>query len=262
MRYGNANSRRATLIIPPITRRHSMPAEGLLDSFRVLGRNLEKRFCRTMRVTPPLLPVPKSGHADSDHERKLILRLLELLSNCLYIFRRESKLAARFNLSAQDAPTLTDAIDQLIKVFRIHLNLSAHPIVSGMQPPRPSAQRPRTTSMPESSSSVFAREIFPTRFARTALSRVTTCETFATESFGSPVAPAESSTLPGASAQTRLLVSGTQTTVAILLRFSASPCTITTGLRNPGSDPLGKPRSAHQTSPCEITTPFSPGCAE
>jgi hypothetical protein len=44
-------------------------------------------------------------------------------------------------------------------------------------------------------------------------------EAFATESLGKPVALAGSSVLPGASAQTRLLVRGTHTTVAIRLRF-------------------------------------------
>ena len=129
-------------------------------------------------------------------------------------------------------------------------------------PTLPSTQRPRTTSMPARRSSVLARESFPTLSTSIVLSSVTTCEAFATESLGSPVVLVESSTLPGASAQARLLVSGTQTTVAILLRFSASPCTTTTGLRNPGSDPLGTPSSAHHTSPCEITTPLSPEYAE
>jgi hypothetical protein len=64
--------------------------------------------------------------------------------------------------------------------------------------------------------------------------------------------------LPGASAHRRLLVRGTHTTVAIRLRFRASPGTTTTGLLNPGPDPVGAGRSAHQTSPCEITTRFSP----
>jgi hypothetical protein len=57
-----------------------------------------------------------------------------------------------------------------------------------------------------------------------------------------------------------LLVSGTQTTVEMRLRFNASPCTTTTGLRNPGPDRAGAGRSAHQTSPCEITTRFAPEC--
>jgi hypothetical protein len=41
----------------------------------------------------------------------------------------------------------------------------------------------------------------------------------ATESFGRPVRADDRRTLPGASAQVRLLVNGTHTTVAILLRF-------------------------------------------
>ena len=44
-----------------------------------------------------------------------------------------------------------------------------------------------------------------------------TCDTFATESFGNPVTRVVSSTLPGASAHRRLLVSGTQITVAMRL---------------------------------------------
>jgi len=59
---------------------------------------------------------------------------------------------------------------------------------------------------------------------------------------------------PGASAQTRLLVSGTQTTVAIRLRFKGLPWTTTTGRRNPGPNPAGSGNSAHQTSPCLIST--------
>ena len=74
----------------------------------------------------------------------------------------------------------------------------------------------------------------------------------ATESLGNPVTFEVSSTFPGASAQRRLLVTGTQTTVAIRLRLNASPCT-TTGRRNPGPEPDGSGKSTHQTSPCEIT---------
>lgn len=47
-------------------------------------------------------------------------------------------------------------------------------------------------------------------------------EALATESFGRPVSRDDSRTFPGASAHVRLLVSGTQTTVASLLRFNAS----------------------------------------
>lgn len=49
------------------------------------------------------------------------------------------------------------------------------------------------------------------------------CDTLATESFGKPVVLLESSTLPGAPAQTVLLVSGTHTTVAMRLRFNGFP---------------------------------------
>jgi hypothetical protein len=91
------------------------------------------------------------------------------------------------------------------------------------------------------------------------LSSATISETFATESLGRCVARAVSSTLPGASVHRKLLVNGIQTAVAIRLRLSASPWTTTTGLRKPGPDPVGGGTSAHQTSPCEITTPFSRG---
>jgi len=47
-------------------------------------------------------------------------------------------------------------------------------------------------------------------------------DTFATESFGSPVAEDFSNTLPGAEAHLVLLVRGTQTTVPIRLRLMAS----------------------------------------
>src|SRR5579864_1669603 len=92
---------------------------------------------------------------------------------------------------------------------------------------------------------------------RRSLSKVTIWETFATESFGNPVRRADSETFPGAFAHRRLPVRGTQTTVAIRLRFKASPCTTTTGRLNPGPDPIGGGRSAHHTSPWEITNRFA-----
>src|SRR5262249_20026821 len=66
--------------------------------------------------------------------------------------------------------------------------------------------------------------------------------------------PGGSRTFPGAPAHFRLLVRATQTTVAIRLRFSASPWTTTTGRRNPGAEPLPSGTSAHQTSPWAIVT--------
>ena len=91
------------------------------------------------------------------------------------------------------------------------------------QPRDDAYQRPRITSIPASTSSVFAAESLPARSARADLSRAMIWETFATESFGRPVILDVRSTLPGASAQRKLLVSGTQTVVAIRLRFKASP---------------------------------------
>jgi hypothetical protein len=89
------------------------------------------------------------------------------------------------------------------------------------------------------------------------LSRATIRETFAIESFDNPVSWRGKSTLPGAFAHLRLLVSGTHMTVPMRLRLSALPCTTTTGRRYPASDPAGSSRSAHQTSACSITTQLS-----
>jgi hypothetical protein len=99
-----------------------MPTKGLFDGFRVFGSNLEKRFGRTVRVTSSLLPIAKGSYAHSDHERELVLRLLELLSNCLHILWREYEFPIRLSLTAKYAAALTDTLNQLIKVFRVHLN--------------------------------------------------------------------------------------------------------------------------------------------
>ena len=83
-----------------------------------------------------------------------------------------------------------------------------------------------------------------------------TSETFATESFGSPVTRAGRETLPGASAQRRLLVKGTHTTVAIRLRFMASPFTTTTGLLNPA--PPRSKEAVRPTRPRPGRSPLGP----
>ena len=93
----------------------------------------------------------------------------------------------------------------------------------------------------------------PTSSVIRSRSRATICEVLATESLCRPVAFAGSSTLPGASAHTRLLVNGTQTTVRIRLRFNASPWTTIMGLRNPGPEPVGFGKSAQYTWPWAIT---------
>jgi hypothetical protein len=114
-------------------------------------------------------------------------------------------------------------------------------------------QRPRIMSMPERISSNWRFDSFPAVSVSNSRSRLMICETLATESLGSPVARADRSTLPGASAHARLLVKGMQTTVPIRLRFSASPWTTRTGLRKPGPEPVGSGRSAQYTCPCATT---------
>jgi hypothetical protein len=113
---------------------------------------------------------------------------------------------------------------------------------------------PSTTSIPARTRSVFARDSLPARSVSSDLSSTTTCDTFATESFGRPVRRVLRRRFPGALPHLRLLVSGTHRTVAILLRLNESPCTTTTGRRNPGPEPVGSRRSAHQISPWAITT--------
>ena len=107
---------------------------------------------------------------------------------------------------------------------------------------------PSRSSPAKTSSSCFF-ETRPTRPVRAIQSRDTICETFATESFERPVLFAGSSTFPGASAHVKLLVNGTQTTVATRLLLNASSWTTRTGRRKPGPEPTGSGRSAQQTSP-------------
>jgi hypothetical protein len=118
---------------------------------------------------------------------------------------------------------------------------------------------PRTVSIPERTNSSLERGSLLTRTVRKSLSKLTIWDTLATDSFGRPLRRVSRRTFPGAKAHLRLLVSGTQTTVAMRLRFNASPCTTTTGLRNPGPEPASGGRSAHQISPCETTNRFAPG---
>jgi hypothetical protein len=104
----------------------------------------------------------------------------------------------------------------------------------------------RTMSIPENTKSNLLFGNFETRSISVRLSTVTMWETFATESFDSPVKSDGRVTFPGAAAQSMLLVNGTTTAVPILLRFRGSPWTTTTGRWYPGSDPIGSERSAHQ----------------
>ena len=109
--------------------------------------------------------------------------------------------------------------------------------------------------MPARINSNWRFDNLPTSSVSESRSRDMIWETFATESLGRPVARAASSTLPGASAQRRLLVKGTHTTLLIRLRFSSSPCTTRTGLRKPGPEPVGSVRSAQYTWPWATTIP-------
>jgi hypothetical protein len=87
--------------------------------------------------------------------------------------------------------------------------------------------------MPESTSSKSRCDSLPTHSVSCRRSMATISETFATDSLTRPVALAVKSTFPGAPAHFKALVSGTQTTVLLRLRFSASHCTTTTGRRRP-----------------------------
>src|SRR5262249_46329542 len=120
---------------------------------------------------------------------------------------------------------------------------------------------PKTASRPARTSLSFARDSLLTRSLRSALSTEIICDVFAIDSLGRFVISDDRSTLPGTLTQFVFVVSGTHTTVPILLRLNASHCTTITGRRKPGPEPTGGGRSAHQISPCETTNQFSPICA-
>jgi hypothetical protein len=69
------------------------------------------------------------------------------------------------------------------------------------------------TPIPESTNCNFETDSLP----RKSLSTLRIWDTLATESFGKPVRRAERETFPGARLHLRLLVNGTQTTVAMRL---------------------------------------------
>lgn len=114
--------------------------------------------------------------------------------------------------------------------------------------------------MPERIKSSWRLDTFATSSVSNSRSRVMICDTLATESFGSAVVRADRRTLPGASAQRRLLVKGTQTMVLMRLRFNVSPWTTRTGLRKPGLEPAGFGRSAQYTCPWAITIQWLQAC--
>jgi len=103
--------------------------------------------------------------------------------------------------------------------------------------------------MPERTRERCRSERRPVRSVNVDLSSVTIWDTLTTESFGSPVSSAFNKRFPGASAHLRLLVKGTHTMVASRLWLKALHWTTSPGRRNPGSEPTGSPKSAHQISP-------------
>jgi len=166
-------------------------------------------------------------------------------------------------VTASPSSTMTSPLINAVWQTPLRHRVNLRVLRSAAAASRWAAHRPRTTSIPLITSESFLGGSFPTRSVKHCRSKVTICDPFATDSFGRPLTPADKRTFPGASAHVRLLVNGTQTTVASRLRFKASPWTTTTGRRNPGPDPVGSGRSAHQVSPCAISTTHSaPGSVD
>ncbi len=107
----------------------------------------------------------------------------------------------------------------------------------------------RTSRMPSSTRSMRRSSRRPTLSSRKILSRVTICETFTTESLGSPDSPALRRRFPGAASRERFEVRATAMTVFIRLRLKSSEERTTTGRRYPGSEAVGRGSRAHHTSP-------------
>jgi hypothetical protein len=88
--------------------------------------------------------------------------------------------------------------------------------------PQGQAYLPRITPTPRSTSCRFRCGSLPTRSVSRPLSTLMIWDALATDSFRKPVTRFGSRTFPGAGAHLRFVVSGTQTTVRMALRFSAS----------------------------------------
>jgi hypothetical protein len=88
-------------------------------------------------------------------------------------------------------------------------------------------------------------------------STVIICDTLITDGFESPDSDLATRTFPGASASERLDVTTVTTTVAMRLSLNGFDWTISTGRRNPGPDPVGVGKVAHQISPRLMTQRLS-----
>ena len=107
----------------------------------------------------------------------------------------------------------------------------------------------RTNLKPESTRCITLAPTELTNSVKNRLSIVMICDTFTTESLGKSDCCEDSWTLPGASANLRLVVKATTMTVLIILRLKLLVWTTSTGRRYPGADPCGSFSVAHQISP-------------
>src|SRR5687768_5364736 len=114
-------------------------------------------------------------------------------------------------------------------------------------------QRSRTSRRPRSIATIVEAESLPWRSLSRERSTVNNCDTLVTESREWPDAAFRTNTFPGSSASRRFDVMAATTIVRMLLRLNPSDWRMTTGRRNPGSDPTGSGTEAHQISPCNIT---------
>jgi hypothetical protein len=87
----------------------------------------------------------------------------------------------------------------------------------------------------------------------TVRSMVIICEIFTTDALESPDSDFPTRTFPGASARARFDVTTATITVAMRLSLNGFDCTMSTGRLNPGPDPDGVGKDAHQISPRLMT---------
>lgn len=120
--------------------------------------------------------------------------------------------------------------------------------------------RPRTRSMPAITRSSCVAVIRPTRSVRSVRSIATIWETFATESFGSPVADAGSVTFPGAAASRLITGQRHHDRGCDPAGVEAVALDDQDGPAKPGADPSGSSSDAQETSPRPITIRWSEAC--
>src|SRR6185295_402285 len=95
-------------------------AECRSDRAGVLRRDPQERSSRAYRPAPALLPVPKRSDAHPDHERKIRLRLPELLADGPDVLFPDLGHARRLHVPAEDPATLADARAELAKHLLVH----------------------------------------------------------------------------------------------------------------------------------------------